>query len=112
MRPGTPVTIRHDARPRTLVQNQARVTLGTYPPGLGQALVVLYRNSDDTPIWSASVPVHPYGTRPGGWAAVQTGILDCAGGANTPPNAYFRVQDRASGRWSFPQYVTTGCTTP
>jgi len=117
---------------------QAQVTVGTYTPklatclgavctvasdydaryvvradqvNLGEALVVLFRNSDDTQIWSKSVPVTPYATRPGGWLSVQTGILDCAGGANTAPNAYFRVQDGFSGRWSIPQYVTTGCST-
>jgi hypothetical protein len=117
---------------------RARVTVGTYAPklatcvggvctvasgynaryvvradqlNLGEALVVLFRNSDDKPIWSTSAPVTPYATRPGGWLSVQTGILDCAGGANTAPNAYFRVQDGFSGRWSIPQYVTTGCST-
>ncbi len=76
----------------------------------GQALVVLSRLSDDTTIWSVSVPVTPYGTRPGGWLSVRTGILDCAGGANTAPNAYFRVKEGVSGRWSNRQYVTTGCS--
>jgi len=121
-----------------LARDEVRVSLGTYPPKLatcvgavctvasdydaryvvradrinvGQALVVLFRNSDDTPIWSASVSVIPYGTQPGGWLSVQTGILDCAGGANTAPNAYFRVKDGVSGRWSIRDYVTTGCAT-
>ncbi len=120
-------------------RDEVRVSLGTYPPELatcvgavcavasqfdaryvvradrinvGEALVVLFRNSDDTPIWSKSVPVTPYGSQPGGWLSVQTGILDCAGGANTPPNAYFRVRDGVSGRWSIRQYVTAGCATP
>ena len=125
-----------DAVNAPLRRNQVRVTLGTYAPrpatcvgavcaiasdydaryvvradqiNLGQAAVVLFRRSDDTPIWSTSVQVTPYGTRPGGWVSVQTGILNCAGGANTAPNAYFRVKDGVSGRWSIPQYVTTGC---
>ncbi len=117
-------------------RDKVSVTLGTYPPkvatcvgavctvasgfdaryvvrvdqiNVGQALVVLFRNSDDAQLWSETVPVTPYGTRPGGWLSVQTGILDCGGGANTAPNAYFRVKDEASGRWSIRQYVTTGC---
>ncbi len=125
----TTVPLRHD---------EVRVTLGTYSPqqatcngnvctitsdyatryvvradrlNLGRALVVLSRISDDMPLWSTSVSVTPYGLAAGGWLAVQTGILDCAGGANTAPNAYFRVRDGASGRWSKPQYVTTGCAT-
>ncbi|MGZ4334131.1 MAG: hypothetical protein ACXVRJ_07630 [Gaiellaceae bacterium] len=119
-------------------RDEVRVSLGTYPPevaicvgavcavasdfdaryvvradriNVGQALVVLFRIPDDTPLWSESVPVTPYGTGPGGWLSVQSGILDCAGGANTAPNAYFRVKDDVSGRWSIPQYVTTGCAT-
>jgi hypothetical protein len=118
--------------------DEVRVTLGKYDPKLatcvgavcavasdydaryvvradrinvGPALVVLFRNSDDTPLWSTSVTVTPYGTQPGGWLSVQTGILDCAGGGNTAPNAYFRVKDGVSGRWSIRQYVTTGCST-
>jgi len=121
-----------------LSRDEVRVSLGTYPPevatcvgsvcavasgfdvryvvradqiNVGEALVVLFRNSDDTPLWSTWVPVTPYGSRPGGWLSVQTGILDCAGGANTAPNAYFRVKDGVSGRWSIRQYVTTGCAT-
>ena len=127
---------RGDTLNAPLRRKQVRVTLGTYAPSLatcvgavcaiasdydaryvvradqinvGQAAVLLFRRSDDTPIWSTSVQVTPYGTRPGGWVSVQTGILDCAGGANTAPNAYFRVKDGVSGRWSIPQYVTTGC---
>jgi len=132
--PSTP--LQRDGAKLPLARDEVRVSLGTYPPELatcvgavcavapdfdvryvvradrinvGQALVVLFRNSDDTRLWSTSVAVTPYGTQPGGWLSVQTGILDCAGGANTAPNAYFRVRDGVSGRWSIRQYVTIGC---
>jgi hypothetical protein len=78
---------------------------------LGQALVVLFRRADGRAIWSTWARVTPYGTAPGGWIAVKTGALDCSGGASTAPNAYFRVKDGSSGRWSSPQYLTTGCAT-
>ena len=78
---------------------------------VGQALVVLFNRASGKPTWSTSVSVTPYGTAPGGWIVVKTGALQCSGGANTAPNAYFRVKDGSSGRWSSPQYVTTGCST-
>ena len=123
---------------KPLRRDEVRVTLGTYSlqqatcngdactitsdytnryvvradrVNLGLALVVLFRKPDDTPIWSRLVSVTPYGTLAGGWLSVQTGLLDCAGGANTAPNAYFRVRDGVSSRWSIPEYVTTGCAT-
>ena len=136
MPPAGAAPVRGDTLNAPLRRNQVRVTLGTYAPrpatcvgavcaiasdydaryvvradqiNVGHAAVVLFRRSDDTPIWSTSVQVTPYGTRPGGWVSVRTGILNCVGGANTAPNAYFRVKDGVSGRWSIPQYVTTGC---
>ncbi len=77
---------------------------------LGQALVVLFRIVDRKAIWSTWAHVTPYTAAPGGWIVVRTGALDCSG-ASAAPNAYFRVKDGFSGRWSSPQYVTTGCAT-
>jgi hypothetical protein len=73
---------------------------------VGQALVVLVRIGGRTTSWRVPVPAHP--TAPGGWLSFRTGQLQCGGGN---PNAYFRVQDGSSGRWSARQYVRLGCVT-
>lgn len=73
---------------------------------VGSAYVGLYR-IDGTRIswWRVSVPANT--KAPGGFFSLATGRLQCDGSAN----AYFRVKDGSSGRWSSRQYVTTGCST-
>jgi len=73
----------------------------------GAALVALFRGSTGRSIWFRYVTAMPNGSAPGGRLAVQTGQLKC-GGAN---NAYFRVKDVSSGRWSSPLWVSSGCAT-
>lgn len=46
-------------------------------------------------------------TAPGGWFSYNTQQLQC----NGSPNAYFRVMDGSSHRWSSRVYVRVGCAT-
>jgi hypothetical protein len=74
---------------------------------VGQARVVLFSSSTRRALrsWWVSVPANT--SAPGGYLSFRTGMLQCPGAAN----AYFRVQDGSSGRWSVRLYVATGCST-
>jgi hypothetical protein len=76
----------------------------------GQARVVLYRRATRRPIrsWTVSVPANVTGggvgiVLPGGLLSLKTGIPPCHRGSAT--NAYFKVQDASSTRWSSQQPV-------
>jgi hypothetical protein len=71
----------------------------------GTAYVGLYRRSDRRPLWGRRVPVPALPRQPGGRLDVRTNRLVCRG----EPNAYFRVKDLTSGRWSVRIPVRTGC---
>ncbi len=107
--PGVAIVAPYGAGPALRSDGDVRYSVRADGLHLGQASVVLFRLSDGTALWSSSATVTPYRSLSGGWVEIQTGVVDCAGGANTAPNAYFRVQDGVSGRWSNRQYVTTGC---
>lgn len=78
---------------------------------IGVAKVVLFAVDHQTglaaPVRSWSATVHPYTTAPGGWLYTRTNVLRCPGAAN----AFFRVKDGSSGRWSARRPVTIGCST-
>jgi hypothetical protein len=68
---------------------------------IGQGYLGLYRSATGARIRSWSVPVRPHATSPGGLLNVRTPIQPCTG----PTNAYFRVRDGSSTRWSSRRYV-------
>jgi hypothetical protein len=76
---------------------------------VGRALVILVRTDRGTPrrIWSRWASVHAHPTTAGGLLSYRTDQLQCGG----PPNAYFRVKDGSSGRWSSRRPVSIGCAT-
>lgn len=79
---------------------------------VGQALIILVRTDQGQPrqVWHAYVSVRAHPSAPGGFLSYPTDRLQCDG-AGTAPNAYFRVRDGSSGRWSARQPVTIGCAT-
>lgn len=74
---------------------------------LGHPTLRLFRSSDGHALQSWSVTSSAVAGQPGGRVAFQTGKLVCPGATN----AYFRIQDPSSGRWSAPRYIRTGCAT-
>jgi hypothetical protein len=93
-------------------RNELRTSLGTYGTprryyvrtdrlNVGLARVVLFNSTTRTSIrsWRFSVPQNP--SAPGGLLSFRTVYVLCSGA----PNAYFRVQDGSSGRWSSRQFV-------
>ena len=96
---GDTCSITSDDAPRYLVRGDRL--------NVGQALVVLFRSSTRRSIWYRWVTVAPNPSAPG------RGGLRADRRSSVPGshNAYFRVKDGSSGRWSSPQYVTTGCST-
>jgi hypothetical protein len=62
----------------------------------GKARIYLYRSTTRTSIRSWTVTVPASTSAPGGAFAYRMPVSRCSGSAN----AYFRVQDLASGRWS------------
>jgi len=76
---------------------------------VGQALIILVRTDGSRPrqIWHRWVSVRAHPTAPGGLLSYRTDQLQCDGA----PNAYFRVMDGSSGRWSSRQAVSIGCAT-
>lgn len=93
-------------------RNELRTSLGTYGVprryhvrtdrvNIGSARVVLFNSSTRSSIraWRVSVPQNP--AAPGGLLSFRTLYVLCSGA----PNAYFRVQDGSSGRWSSRQFV-------
>jgi hypothetical protein len=70
---------------------------------VGKATLRLVRSSDRRILKSWTVTSSPFGA--GGRVAFKTNQLVCSG----TPNAYFRIQDPVSGRWSAQQFVRTGC---
>jgi len=110
--PATRDQARSDNSFAVLRRNDLRTTVGTYglsprfrvqtgQINVGSARVVLFRSSTRRSIksWQVSVPQHP--TAPGGMLFFKTGIPQCRGAAN----AYFRVQDGSSTRWSSRLFV-------
>jgi hypothetical protein len=93
---GDVCTIAHDGTTNHLVIveniNLGRAYLGLFRPGGGRPIDYWY---------TTAVPAG----RPGGRATFRTDRLVCAG----TPNAYFRVKDMTSGRWSDRKPVRTGC---
>jgi hypothetical protein len=73
---------------------------------VGSAFIGLYRLSDGRRLWSRWVTVPGKGG-PGGVLSYRTDRLRCSG----PSNAYFRVMDGSSHRWSARVNVATGCAT-
>jgi hypothetical protein len=92
-------------------RDELRMTVGTYGLtrylvqtdriNVGPSRVFLFNAATRKTIrwWSVSAPQHP--TAPGGLISVRTGVTRCSGGLN----AYFRVQDLSSTRWSLRRYV-------
>lgn len=88
-------------------RNDLRTTVGTYglpsryrvqtgQINIGTARVVLFRSATRTSIKSWRVPVSPHPSAPGGMLFFRTPVTRCSGATN----AYFRVQDGSSTRWS------------
>jgi hypothetical protein len=73
---------------------------------IGQVRLFL-RRIDGTRIKSWTINATPRQGAPGGRIAFRTGRLDCG----SPSNAYFQLQDLASGRLSPRRFVRTGCAT-
>jgi len=95
-------------------RNDVRIGVATYGGGRqysvradrvnrGPGYVGLYRSTTRAIVrsWRPTVPAHP--SVPGGYLAVKTGVPVCSGAAN----AYFRVRDGVSTRWSKRVYVCT-----
>lgn len=74
---------------------------------LGRTYLGLYQSGSTKPIawWYVAATTAPGGV--GGVATFKTDRLLCGGA----PNAYFRVKDLTSGRWSARKPVRTGCST-
>lgn len=72
----------------------------------GTAFLGLYRSSDRSRIRSWRVQTIPVPERPGDRVAFKTNQLVCSG----QPNAYFRVKDPTSARWSVRHFVRIGCS--
>jgi hypothetical protein len=70
---------------------------------VAQAYLGLYRLSTRAVIRGWRITVKPSSTTPGGTFYVRTPVPACSG----PPNAYFRVRDGSSLRWSIRKYVCT-----
>lgn len=73
--------------------NVGRVWLGVYVPGVA------------SPRSGEYVTATRVAGRPGGVAVFRTNLPICSG----TPNAYFRVKDMTSGRWSLRRPVSTRC---
>jgi len=115
--PATRQQVVFDNQRAALRRNSLRTTLGTYYRGdspryrlttdhinLGTAVVVLYK-ANGAKIASWSKPVADDPAVPGGRLTLRTGQLVCNGGRD----AYFKVRDPSSGRWSAPVYIALGC---
>jgi hypothetical protein len=106
-----------DNRLAAVRRNTLHTTVATYYKGdsprylvttdhinLGRATVALYASSGARlATWSKAVVDDP--AVPGGRLTLRSGVLSCYG----QRNAYFKVRDPSSGRWSAPVYVTRGC---
>lgn len=110
--PATREQARSDNANAVARRNDLRTTVGTYgfplryrvqtgQINVGTARVVLFRSATRTSIrsWRVTVPTHP--SAPGGMLFFRTGVAQCRGATN----AYFRVQDGSSTRWSARVFV-------
>jgi hypothetical protein len=98
-----------DDRCTTMIPAAPRYRVRAAGVNVGAARVALYRRNGammrSWPSRALRAAGTPVGGAPYGVLELRTDVLSCPG----RPNAYFRVRDPGTGRWSARQPVTVGC---